>query len=164
MNLHPTSLYLTNLLCLLWLSSDFPTLYQAYLMRYSTAPRVFLSAQQQLQFPLCSLIFLSTAPTNPSHAHMALHQNPYTPLMYPLTPSTVFSISPWFQPIFLQLACSATKNQHQLHLACSWCANCLMMHNTPSTQPATAPRSPGRRRKWIKQNITLSIITEHSKA
>lgn len=80
MNLHPTSLYLTTLLCLLWLSRDFPTRYHAHLTHYSTTLHVFLSAQQQLQFPLHSLISLSVVPTDPSHTHMALHQNPCTPL------------------------------------------------------------------------------------
>lgn len=98
-----------------------------------------MSAQQQLQRPLRSLTSLSTVTTDPSHTHRPLHQNPCTPIIYQLSPTTVLLIVPWFPPIFLQSSCSKTpaKKQHQLRLACSWCANCPVMHKVPSTQPGT---------------------------
>lgn len=132
-------LLLISLLCLLWLSSDSPTLYHTHThtSHYSITLHVSLSAQQQLQRPLHSLISLSTVPTDPSHTHRALHQNPYTPILHQLTLTTARLTAPWFPPIFLQSTCSAAKNQHQLHLACSWCASCPMMPNVPSTQPGT---------------------------
>jgi len=142
MNLYPSSVSLTTLSCLLWLSSDFPTLYHAPVMVYSTTLHVFLSAQQQLQLPLRSPISLSTVPTNPSHTRMALHQNPHTALMYRLTPTTVFLIAPWFQPIFLPLACSAAKTQH-IWLVTGVATACWCTTRQASSQPLSLARQAG---------------------
>lgn len=124
---------------------------------HSITLHVSLSAQQQLQCPLCSLTSLphpqGTVP-NPLHFHNIPAQPHHSTSDCTLIPTHLSST---------RLLKNSSQNPAPampgLFLVCqlpsdAQCAKHPARHH---------PRSPGRKRRGIKQNTAFSIITEHGK-